>query len=87
MKERLNGVLRSHVALQVQVLSTMDQRRYDAAAITLIRHELEETLDQMPAIFQKSIGDVLKRQKFAELGFQVGMNPFGVIEQGTDFVT
>lgn len=88
VKDRLGGVAPSYVTLQVQVLTTMIQGRYDAAAIRSIEREIREQSSQLPGLAQKAFDEVLRKPKFEELGLQVGLErSLGVLEQGSDFVT
>ena len=88
VKDRLNNVAPTYVTLQVQVLTSMIDGRYDSRTIEAMTEELRATSDQLPALATKAFQDLLRKPRFEELGVEIGFErPLGVLESGSDFVT
>jgi hypothetical protein len=88
VKDRLNGNTTPFRALQVQVLTTMIQGRYDSTEIASITRELRGVSSKLPTLAQKALDEVFRKPKFEEIGLQGGVErSLGVLEQGLDFVT
>jgi hypothetical protein len=88
VKDRSNGVTPNYRTLQVQVLTTMVQPRYDSSAISGIASEIRKASGDLPKLAQQAFEEVLKKPSFEAVGLQGGVErSLGVLEQGPDFVT